>query len=294
MNYLLILLASAAFSLNGSAIRLFQLKYQKTKASMYLFQGAFCLVAAVLYILTGAYKTSPAPTTVLFGVLFGICFMAASSLNAYCYAIGPMSITTVISSMSLAVPLAYSCIFLKETISIPGIIGLGLLTLTMLISAIQSSAPKKSDISLKWFMCAIILFMLNGSTATIQKAVLLKTGAEQNGIFLTIAYSASFILFMLKFIQTNKSIKFKLSEQINKPLQAGAAAAVSGAGTFGGNGLLGYLSTLLPAALLYPVQNSSYIILNSLAAVCFFREKLNKCKLLTIFLGIGAVIFLSI
>ena len=83
MNYLLILLASAAFSLNGSAIRVFQLKYQKTKASMYLFQGAFCLVAAVLYILTGAYKTPPAPTTVLFGVLFGICFMAASSLNAY-------------------------------------------------------------------------------------------------------------------------------------------------------------------------------------------------------------------
>lgn len=293
MNYLLVLLASAAFSLNGSAIRLFQTKYQKTKASMYLFQAAFCLIAALLYILTGALKTFPAPITIILGIVFGACFMTASSLNAYCYEIGPMSITTVISSMSLAIPLGYSCLFLNESISFYGIIGLALLFITMLISAAQSGGSKKSDMSLKWFVMAILLFILNGTTATIQKITLLRAGSEQNNIFLAIAYSTAFLLFTLKFFQSNKGVKFNINEQIRKPAWTGLTAIVSGIGTFGGNGLLGYLSTLLPAALLYPAQNSIYIIFNSLIAVCFFKEKFSMLKLFAVISGIGAVIFLS-
>ena len=293
MNYLLIFLASAAFSLNGSAIRLFQTKYKKTKASVYLFQGAFCLIAAILYMLSGAYKTPPAPITIMTGILFGACFMTASSINAYCYEIGPMSITTVISSLSLAIPLGYSCLFLNESISLYGGIGLALFIFTILISAAQSGGSKKSDMPLKWLGGTLLLFILNGTTATIQKLTLLQAGAGQNNIFLAIAYSTAFLLFILKFIHMNKGIKFNIEEQLRKPLRAGVTAVASGIGTFGGNGLLGYLSTLLPAALLYPVQNSAYIIFNSIAAVCFFKEKLTKFKLLAIVSGIGAVIFLS-
>lgn len=294
MNYLLIFCAAASFCLNGSTLKLFQIKYQKSKASIALFQGGFCLTASVLYMLFGGFKAVPMPITVILGIAFGAGFMIAVSLNTRCFEIGPMSLTTVISSMSLALPLAYSCIFLNEKISLFSVIGLILLLITLILSAAQSGKSKKNDMSLKWFVLAFLLFIMNGLTATIQKYHLLHAGREQNMIFLAIAYFTSFLLFGGRFFLLNKGSGFNIDSQMNKPLQAGGIILLSGIGTCLGNGLLGHLSTVMPAALLYPVQNSAFVIFNSMVSVSFFKEKLTAAKIASILLGIGAIVFLTL
>ena len=70
----------------------------------------------------------------------------------------------------------------------------------------------------------------------------------------------------------------------------GASAAC----VFGCNSVLIRLAAVYPSSMLFPVYNGISSVLSCLASCLLFREHINKKKLLTIILGIGAVVLLNL
>ncbi len=294
MNTLFIILSFLAFSVNSITIRTYQLKCAKTKYDTDLFQSAFCIVASVAYLISGKFLFNLNLSQLFFAVLFGVFFASAVLFSALCYTSGPMSVTSVIVNSSVIIPIVYSCVSLKESMTLFQIIGCVLLLATFVLSAAQSDEKSESKINIKWLVFVFIAFLSNGITAVIQKNYKLSAPESDGNLFMSVAYFTSAVILIISFIvnrqknKRSKNLSFKFS-----PLTAVLILA-AGLGSFVGNGILMTLSTKVPAAILYPFLNGGLCITVSIFSILFFKEKLTLKKALTILTGLSAVIVLNL
>jgi len=276
------------FSLNGAMTRLFQLKIGKKPQAIRIYQALFCAIAALLNLISGGAAAMSAPAFVA-ALAFGLLFAIASHFSAECYRCGPMSLTSLIMNLSLSIPLVYSFVVFGESVTASQIAGLALLCATFALSAFCSS-DGGGKISLKWSMLVLFGFLANGFTAVIQKSDASVGGG--GGMFLFTAYLFSALYFSFLYIKENKGIRGG-GKQISSAWQFLLASALAGAGSFVGNALLGYLSVRVNAALLYPSVNGGLALVTALISFIFFKEKLNKAKIVSIIVGVAAIILLA-
>ena len=294
MNLLMLIFAIAAFAVNSVAIRIFQIHIGRDERDTDLFQGLFCLIAAVTYFAVSGFTYDLSAKALVFSVLFGLFFASASLFSAFCYACGPMSVTSVITNASVIIPVIYGCIALRETITLWQITGCVLLTATFLISA-SGSNDKSVRVNTRWFIFVLIAFFSNGITAVLQKEYKLSVPVSGGNMFMAIAYLTAAILFFAIFIILSRVNK---KEVYNKKVSHFALFAVlvllAGLGSFAGNGIMFNLSIKLPASVLYPFINGGLCITVSIVSCLLLHEKLTKHKIAAILVGLCAVVALNL
>lgn len=300
MNLIMTAAAVCFFCLNGAMTRLFQLKMRRERLSLY--QAGFCFIAAMLNVVFYGVSALPDARTVIMSAAFGLLFALASFLGALCYERGPMSLTSVILNMSLAVPVLYSFAFFGEGISNPGIIGLVLLCATFILSAMSTSNGGK--INAVWLVMVGVAFAANGSTAVLQKLNQMNSGGQSDGFFLAFAYFISAICFLCVFVWGKKrsghaeeghcSGAEPKGNNLSYILKALLITAVSGCGSFVGNAMLNILSVRMDAAVLYPCVNGGLAVLTAVVSMVFFKEKPTWLKVASIAVGAAAIVLLAI
>ncbi len=304
MDYLLTAASVCFFCLNGAMTRLFQLKMKGGKKALRLYQAGFCLVASVLNLAFFGINALPGTKTVILSLFFGILFAAASFLGAECYEKGPMSLTSVILNLSLAVPLVYSFIVFGESISTTGIAGLALLCVTFVLSALSASGGQKK-INTAWIVMVALAFVANGTTAVLQKAD--AASGSSDGFFLGFAYFVGALCFLASWaVEKGREKSGKCAadaaafvlpkgDALAKYLMAAIIiTVVSGGGSFVGNMVLGKLSVRMDAAVLYPCVNGGLAVLTSVVSAVFFKEKMSLIKIISVAVGAAAIVLLAI
>ncbi len=293
MNYLLILVSVLSFSVNNAATRIFQLRVRYSKERLPVYQALFCLCAAVFFWAYNGFAAFP-PKAILFGTFFGVLFFSASALAAWGYANGSMALTSLITNCSLLIPVFYSVFFRNEPFTVNYIVGLILFLLSLLISS-GLIGGKKQNASLLWLSIVMLAFLSNGATAVIQKVFVSSDGGDHLGVFMAFAYFCAGVCFVVRYtVMRAKSEEAEAAYDAKTFGLALLLSIMSGAGSFGGNLLLGILSARVDGALLYPCINGGLCLTVSVFSFLFFKEKPTKTKLLSLLVGIAAIVVLNI
>ena len=296
MNIVLIILSIAAFSATSISTRAFQLKCSKSKRDICLFQSLFCFVGAAAYFIKAGMRLQLSAAHLVMAMLFGVFFASASLFSAFCYEIGPMSLTSVIENSSVIIPVVYSCMLLNENVTLFQKIGFALLIATFVLSAFQGgSDDNRKKAGFLWFVFVLIGFFSNGITAVLQKQYKLAQPDADGSGFMGIAYLTAAVVLALAFALKRKDGSDENAESAFRlsPLCV-LFVVCAGLGSFVGNAVLMRLSTELPAALLYPFVNGGLCVAVSIFSLAFFREKLTFSKACTIAVGITSIVFLNI
>ncbi len=255
----------------------------------------FCIFASLLFFSTNI--AVPDYKAMIFGAIFGVGFFVAVYSSASGYQTGSMVLTSTIINMSLIIPVLYSTIALGEEIRPLKIIGILLFTIVFLLASIQTKEKaRQGRFRFVWLVFVSAGFLANGFTAVVQKNYRIMNPTNNNGIFMAIAYFTAGLLFVLRYVYINKKQALASDVSVEKTfiVKLVSIAIISGAGSFGGNLLLSYLSDKVNGAVLYPCLNGGLCILLSVFSILLFKEKLTLMKLSAFIVGITAIILLNI
>ncbi len=282
-----------AFALNGTLTRWVQIKFPARIGLLRVYQALFCLFAALAFTAShfisgkvldfGIYE-------LLYGAVFGVFFFLAVVGASVGYESGSMALTAMITNMSLIIPLVYSCVFAREKMTALQIIGIALIFLTMIL-AINREKGKSKGASPKWFLAVMLAFFSNGITAITQKHYILVHTDYSLMLFMGTAYLVAAVLFFANAAILQKSSKEKIFQNGKAVIPM---AAASGIGSFGGNALLGILSTQIVGAVLYPCINGGLCVVSALISFALFKEKPSARKFAAIAIGVVAIVILNI
>ena len=293
-NEFLILIAVFAFSSTQITTRFFQLKQQKSRHSINLYQALYTLVAALAYFCVSFVQgISFSSNVILPSLLFGICFAFATLGFAKCMDMGYMSLSAVIINLSLILPVMFSWTFMGERVTLKAVIGLVLIIITLILSSLSTDRGFKEK-NKKWLFYIIIAFLANGSSAIVQKQYKAAFGEEDLMMFMSLAYLTASIIFLATYIFKDLKSDVKIKEQVKNPVMLLLLAFISGLGSFGGNGLLGVLCDKVNGGILYPCINGGLSIVSALSSFLIFKETLTSKKIIALCSGISAIILLNI
>ena len=290
MNFALILVCSLTATISSIAIRLFQQKLQKSLRHLYVFQFSYTLICAVVYLIMAEFRPLHGQNAWLLAIAFAACLSVCTIGTSEMYLHGPMSLSSVIVSCNILMPIVFGCVFYNETLKAVHIIGCLFLMATLILSGIGPKEEKK-EIRPRWYLMVAMAFLGNGFGAVVLNAYgKLYVGAGNNA-FLGISFLLSAtVLFFYIFLAGGKKSEVK---EVYPPLFF-LLIGISAAGCFGTNVLLLHLTGMFPASILYPVYNGGSSVMVSAISCLVFREPMNRKKLVTVLLGVCAVVLLNL
>ncbi|MBQ2875878.1 MAG: DMT family transporter [Clostridia bacterium] len=286
MEYLLLSAAtmtSAAKSLFIKAIG----NEARNRSSVYILNSLIFTVSAAvvaLYALISRFDFSLSPETALLSLAFAACVVFSQTTESFAMKYGSASMTILIYSLGLILPIAYGYILLGENISLWQLLGM-MLVLVALYFIVDPRLSGK--INILWLVLSLLAAVGSGFTAIIQKAQ--QTSASKNEIipFLILAFIfASLLSFLLTFtercgIRSARGVIKKWRFILFNGVIVGALNIIN---------LI--LAGRLAAVVQFPIYNIGSMILTGLGGFIIFKEKLSKFQFIGF--GIGCVAILMI
>lgn len=292
MNNTVMLISSMASNLFGSLIKKrINDKYENNMFS-YQIYNAVVSFSAALSLLILSDDLSVSVYTVVLAVAFGIITFIQQIFNLYALENGPLSYTTVIISLSTLIPTVSGALFWNEKIVFVQYIGIFLLVISFILSVNLKNKEKNGGI--KWLIFSIITFIATGLIGVMQKIHQTSQFKDELDSFLIISFAFSFVISSVLAVlfrrkrsdNKNNCLKSVLNYvPIILMLLSGIFVAIN-------NKFNLYLSGVIDAAVFFPLVNGGGLILTSVSAVIFFKEKLSKLKFLGIVSGIVSVILI--
>lgn len=262
--------------------------YSKKNDDVILFNAIKSLSALLIFIIMIFAGFSVHFPTMLYGLLYGIMMCVSMYCGYMALAIGPMALTSMIVSFSVAMPILFGVTFCREKLNMFNIVGFVFLIAAVVLAYFKSG--KRSDnklISNKWTLYVLLTFMSNGFCSIIQKLHQINNKSAYYTEFMLSAMlvcSVFFIIFSLNRMNLSKMVKSN----------GKMYAVVSGLA----NAIAGYLTIMLAgaenASVLFPAISAGTLIASLVCGILIFKEKLKYNHIVSIIFGISAVIFLKI
>ena len=223
----------------------------------------------------------------LFTVLLGLVFGSATALGAVCklkaLENGPMSLTVLFVTASLAIPSFSGALFWNEPLALPKTAGVFVMILAGYLAAGKSDAKT----SRTWLAFCVGAFLFIGSVGVLQKVHQTSPYREQKASFLFVAFVTAALICGL--------LSLRPKEQRAEPVFKGKQwllLAFCAIGLTLNHVINLYLSGVMPAVILYPMVNGGATVLSVLAALFVFREKLTKPKMFALLVALTALALL--
>lgn len=184
MTYLLMIgITFGVFSQNICAKQFYKRNQDNSKA---IFVYCFIMTLGAFFVATiaMAVQASWNPGTLLYAGIFAICYLCAIIFIALAIQSGPLSLSSLLQSLSLIIPTVYGLIVLQEKLSMLGWIGI----ICLLISVITTNIYKKGNKPTKcWFVFILLACFGNGLCSVVQKAHQIAYGDMFSTLFMSFA-----------------------------------------------------------------------------------------------------------
>ncbi len=251
-----------------------------------LFQSIAC--AVLIPILSGGFGTFSV-YSMLTGILFGAvcCGQVITLLKAL--PLGPFSYSMVIVSLATLIP-TLSGPFFGETISLSQGFGIVL----MVLCVVFSTDKKKEDdrkANVKWLIWCLVSTVLNGMIGVLQKVHQASPHKDELPVFLVSSFVFSAVLCAVMVAVEHKRSPVKEPVPFNAkgvliPLLGGITLAFPHAINL-------HLAGIMPAAVMFPLVNVCPLMLTTLIAATFFRERLSVRRWIGFAIGVVSTLFVS-
>ena len=250
----------------------------------YLFSACTALFSMLFFIVTlrdFRWESGIIP----YSVAFALSFAVSNLFGVLAIGAGPLSLSSLMISYSLMIPTFYGVFFLKESINIFFLIGLGLLIISLFF---VNKKNDRSPVTVKWVLFVFLSFAGNGLCSTFPKMQQAKfDGACKNEFMILSLAMVSVILITAALISGKKDIKKNLRH---------ARFIAPGCGIMNGltNMLVMILSGLIPVSLMFPLISAGGIIVTYIISKFVYKEKLTKMQFAGFLMGIASIVFLNI
>lgn len=258
----------------------------KTPSDALLFNGLiFGTGAIILLPMFGVNISLPGIVASLFVGVFNVIFQMAYVCAFSC---GPISLTAMISTTSMVVPIIVSAIAYNEPLSVSRIIGI---ILTIFALYFTTEKVSKDSIKLKWTLFTLLAFVANFSSSLIQKIYLKSFENIDTSSFVAVHFTfASIVSLGLYFILAAKGKK--CSYKIGKNVILTSVFIGVILGIF--NLIYSYSLAVIDATVYLPIFNGGLTVLVTLCGSLFMKEKLTKRQKISIVLGVIAIVLMSL
>lgn len=279
---LLCILAASKVTIQG----FFAKKNVKTLPDAIFFNGIIFLASGLLFLKD---SVGCSVTTAIFGAVFGILTVMFQATYIEALSCGNVSLTVMIVNMSMIIPIAVSVIFYNEKLTVFKTVGTALIILALIISVERDGTEK--GVSKKWLSLSLVTAVLNGALAVCQKIFGKTEFKSQNKAFVSWAYITAFFVsvFIYMLLKSQKHKKgFKMGQL---PLLCGVSAGiVLSVFQFFNT----YAVATINSTVLFPSYNGGALILTTLSSVVILKDRLKKKQLLSVAVGLVAIVLLNV
>lgn len=290
MDY--ILLAIATMTSTAKALSWKKIGSENQRgAGLHLFNTIIFSIASITVLLVALLQRkllAPSAITFLLALFYAVFSTLTQVLFIKAMGMGEASITQLVYSLGLLLPIGYGALFLNEAISPMQIVGVGLVVVALSFIANPKANGK---FNLPWFIISLLSATGSGSIAIVQK---LHQSSSTKDELLT------FVVISLVFSSFLSFIFFTIARRTND----GEYKKPKGK-LFGFLALCGFLigvlnistsacAGLLPSVIQFPVYNIGSMVLIGIFGYLIFKEKLNTSKLIGFAIGCVAVLLIGL
>ncbi len=284
--YLLLFLVVVGVSAQSILQKQYNAKFSEVKNSNYLYNFCMTFVACLWFLVVFLITPTVNADSVIYSVLFAVTFCMSIVFQFLAIKTGPLALTALIISFSLLIPIVYGLIFLDETLSLYGIIGIVFLVVSLVL--INDFKKGQAKISKKYLLYLILAFTGNGLCTTFQKMQQIVFDGQFGGFFMFVAMS--FVaLFNFVMLLKNKPPK-ELNIYKTGTLLAGITGVCNGFCNF----IIVVLATKLPSVIVYPTLCTGNMFIVFMFALLIFKEKFKPYQYVGYVLGVLATVLLNI
>ena len=283
----LVYLFAVFFSVSQSV----SVKYYRQKSEDVLLFNAVKSLAAFLalaVILVWNFRFH-APTAI-YGVLYGV-FLAISMHTGYkALCLGPMSLTGMIVSFSVILPIAYGIVFARENPTVFQGVGLVFFCFIRGFTSLRAGTPPASQETSakdrkKWLVYVFLTFVANGLCSVVQKMHQSAYPHRQLGEFVLYACGFCTLVFGVAYLK--------------KRTAHNSVCGIGLAGFAGLSNAAANFCTLLLAgneyaAVMYPVISAGTVLAALVCGRVLFGEKLGLGQWAALLCGLAAVVLLRL
>ena len=297
---LLVITMSAA--LGGTLIRKYHSnKYGGTASARYVYNAMTAIVSVITIFIIATLDSgiesaiTASPFTILLATAFGMVTALHQITVLKAFEVGPLSYTTVITSLSMLIPALSGAVIWGEHIAIVQYVGIAFMVVCLVLSVNTSKGDAdKRRASFKWLMLCAIAFVLQGLIGVMQKWHQKSEFKGELNAFLIIAFAVAFVYSAIMIFFTVKKEK-QTEEKPAYPflkLLPLLIMAVAGLCVALNNVLNLYLSGVIESAIFFPLVNGGNLVLTALSALVLFRERLTARQWIGAASGVISVLLL--
>ena len=284
---------AALYLFLATAFVVFQSVFRKIDASSkkgnapFLFNSVFALCSGTVFLVSSGFKIELPDGSLIYLPLMIITYIGALLFAYMAVKTGPLSLTSITSSLGLLIPILYGIIAYKERPGIPFIIGLLMLSICIVLV----SGEKKNDyqrVNLKWAIFNTLSIVFGGSFSTVQNVVgRVFVGKSNSGIMTVTLLSSAVAFFVISIIFERKDIKERFKSGV---------FYMAGAGICNGSSNLFVMLVipLMSASILYPVMSVSSLITTLMISTFAFKERLSKKQWIGIAIGVISALLMNL
>lgn len=290
--YLMIALAVILLAMDFSVNKLYQKRYGTSLASGLKFNALLGLFIAIIFFAINGFRFEFSMYSMLMASMAAISVMSYNILGFRVLKAGNMAFYTLfLMCGGMLVPYVWGVVFLQEKLTVFYVLGLALITASMVITAKDKAIPGGHI-----FALCIVIFFLNGISSITGKAHQIErvyrcvTETE----FVMMTGIAKCIIASAAYAVVKRKGAAKSDTNAKNSFAWGVLFVVLSALLSG----LSYILQLsgakqLPATVLYPLITGGTIVFSSVAGAIFFREKISKRLVFSIIVCIaGTCMFL--
>lgn len=307
-SYTLLLAVTLSANTVATVLRGVYSKKYSTAASGYHIMNIFVsVISALVPAVLGGFSFEVSLFTAVLAIIFGFVTSIQCILYMKALSIGPVSLTTLLVSMSTVIT-SLSGIFFGEQPTAFQYVGIALMVACFVLTVKADKSHRKATFG--WLTLSIVSFALSGAIGVIQKIHQTSTHADELYAFLTVAFSVSVLYSLVSLPFTVKKDgdgAFLTTGEQNAVLDgAHKYSALSYSFMLGGmiaaigvciafNNVINlFLVGVMPSAVFFPVVNVGGLLLSILASLALFREKLSKKQWLGLAAGVLAIAALAL
>lgn len=260
--------------------------YNRTSDNTTAFNTMKSLSALLLFGAVSICSFRFHTASALYGGIYGmfLCISMYSGYKALC--IGPMSLTSLIISFSVILPLFYGIKFCGESLNAFKCAGLVFLSVAI-IFANTNKKTNRTDNYMKWTLYTAATFICNGICSILQKMHQIKYPGEYCSEFMLFAMLVCSVIFTAISIKNIPSKKYICIKGKRYAVLSGIANAVA---NYSAIALAGSEN----ASVLYPAISAGTILGTLICGTVMFKEKLRFSQLIALISGITAIVLLKL
>ena len=241
--------------------------------------------SALFFLFVSGFKIEPDGEMLIYSVLLSTAYFFGVIFSHLSLVSGPLSITALVNSFAMIIPMATGIIFYGEDLTLTLIVGFSFLVTSLVLMNAKKSEER---LTLKWFVYVVFAFVGNGMFSVILSLYQRMSGAREDDQLMAIAMFVSAIL-ILGISAVKERDEFKESFR-----HGWHRATATGCLNGGANLCSLMVMRIMNISLISPISSGGAVVLSSLVGVFVYKERLSIRQYVGIAFGTLSVVLMSL